>query len=178
LALLAEAGYENPGDLRFTLESSSEPNHLDSAQIIVEQWRALGIDADLLPLESAVRVDKRFSGDYTIMFDGAANPWTDPDFYSLYISSEGPVYATGIGFSNPDIDRLLEEGRAELDEAARKQIYLELETLLLEIAPFVFINFRPQTEACDARVKGYVRVPGVGSASVQFFENLWIDDES
>lgn len=176
LELLAEAGYANPADLKFTLETSSEPNHLDSAQIIVEQWRALGISADVLPLESAVRVDKRFSGDYTIMFDGAANPWTDPDFYSLYISSEGPVYATGIGFEDPEIDRLLEEGRSEIDEAARKQIYLELETRLLEIAPFVFINFRPQTEASDSRVKGYVRVPGVGSASVQFMENMWIDE--
>jgi ABC-type transport system substrate-binding protein len=177
LELLAEAGYEDPSALSFTLESSSEPNHLDSAQIIVEQWRAIGISAELQPLESSVRVDKRFSGDYTIMFDGAANPWTDPDFYSLYISTEGPVYAAGIGFSNADIDRLLAEGRSTVDEAARKAIYLELETLLLEIAPFVFINFRPQAEACAANVKGYVRVPGVGSASAQFMEWLWIDEE-
>lgn len=178
LELLAEAGYENPADLKFTLECSSEPNHLDSAQIIVETWRALGIDAELLPLESAVRVDKRYSGDYTIMFDGAANPWTDPDFYSQYIASEGSVYAAGIGFSDPEIDRLLAEGRAELDEAARKEIYLQVETRMLELAPFVFINFRPQAEACAANVKGYVRVPGVGAASTQFMEQLWIDDES
>lgn len=178
LALLAEAGYENPADLKFTLECSSEPNHLDSAQIIVETWRALGIDANLLPLESAVRVDKRYSGDYTIMFDGAANPWTDPDFYSQYIASEGPVYAAGIGFSDPEIDRLLAKGRAELDQEARKAIYLEVETLMLDIAPFVFLNFRPQAEACASNVKGYVRVPGVGAASTQFMEQLWIDDES
>ncbi|HUG13585.1 MAG TPA: ABC transporter substrate-binding protein [Thermomicrobiales bacterium] len=178
LELLAEAGYDDPSELSFTLESSSEPNHLDSAQIIVEQWRAIGISAELQPLESAVRVDKRFSGDYTIMFDGAANPWTDPDFYSLYISSEGPVYAVGIGFSDDEIDRLLEEGRSVADVAARQAIYLELERRLLEVTPFVFINFRPQAEACAANVKGYVRVPGVGSASPQFMEWLWIDDEA
>jgi hypothetical protein len=53
-----------------------------------------------------------------------------------------------------------------------------VETLMLEVAPFVFLNFRPQAEACAANVKGYVRVPGVGAASTQFMEQLWIDDES
>lgn len=176
LALLAEAGYEDPSTLKFTVESSSEPNHLDSAQVLVGQFQAIGISADLVPLESAIRVEKRSNGDYTIMFDGAANQWTDPDFYSLIVASDGPVYATGVGYNNPEVDRLLEEGRSTLDEAERKDIYKQLEEVLLEDAPFIFLYWRPQAEACAANVKGYTRVPGVGYMSVQFLENLWIDE--
>ncbi len=175
VALLADAGYQDPSKLAFTLECSTESNHFDSAQILIEQWKAIGVSADLKGLDGTIRSQKRTTGDYTIMFDGAANVFTDPDFYSLIVESDGPVYATGVKYNNPDVDRLLKEGRETIDQAKRKEIYKQLEEVLLEDAPFIYLYWRPQAEASAANVKGYTRVPGVGYMSVQFFEDLWID---
>ena len=40
-------------------------------------------------------------------------------------------------FSDPEVDRLLEEGRNTLDPEKRKEVYYEVQKLILESAPIV-----------------------------------------
>ena len=43
------------------------------------------------------------------------------------------------GYSNPDVDRLLEQARVETDESARYELYHRAENLILEDAPWVLL---------------------------------------
>ena len=49
-ALLAEAGYPNGFDMTITVPSNYQP-HRDTATVLVEQLKAVGINATILPVE-------------------------------------------------------------------------------------------------------------------------------
>jgi peptide/nickel transport system substrate-binding protein len=64
----------------------------------------------------------------------------DPDYYSRAHSSQIAV-KTGAGsnycqYSNPVVDKLLEEGRTTYDRGKRKEIYWKVQRLFDEDVPF------------------------------------------
>ncbi len=158
--LLAEAGV-NPGATRLTFDSTTLTVHMDSAQIIVTQLQRAGFtQVDLRPMDVPAQQRKRVTGEYQMMMDGFSLPWSDPDFYTAFFGTGGASYARAVGFSDETLDKLLDEARATLDQARRAAIYAQVEQRLVELAPWVFLHWRPQAEASRANVGGYVRLPG------------------
>lgn len=172
--LLAEAGV-NPATTRITFDSTTLTVHMDSAQIIVTQLQKAGFaQIELKPMDVPTQQKKRVSGDYHMFIDGFSLPWPDPDFYTVWFSSGGPLYAKPVGFADDQIDKLLAEGRATLDQTKRKAIYAQVEQRLTELAPWVFLHWRPQAEATRANVHGYTRLPGaLGNKSTGGLKYLW-----
>lgn len=73
------------------------------------------------------------------MFDvGWVADYPDPENFldHLFHSESGGNY---IGYSNPEVDRLLEQARVERDEATRFSLYQEAEALIVKDAPWVFM---------------------------------------
>ena len=176
LALLKEAGYERPADLRLLFESYNISVHFDSAQVILQALRSLGITVEFRLMEIASLLSKRTSGDYMLMMDGLSLPWSDPDVYYEYFHSAGPAYAQGAKYKNERLDKLLEEGRRITDQARRKEIYAEVERILATDAPWIFVLWRPQAEVARSAVRGYIRLPGgLGTHSTAFLERLWME---
>lgn len=172
--LLAEAGV-NPATTRIVFDSTTLTVHMDSAQIIVTQLQKAGFgQIELKPMDVPTQQKKRVSGDYQMFIDGFSLPWPDPDFNTVWFSSGGPLYAKPVGFADERIDKLLEEGRSTLDQAKRKAIYGQVEQRLTELAPWVFLHWRPQAEATRATVHGYTRLPGaLGNKSTGGLKYLW-----
>ncbi len=172
--LLAEAGV-NPAATRILFDSTTLSVHMDSAQIIVTQLQKAGFtQIDLKPMDVPTQQRKRVSGDYHMFMDGFSLPWPDPDFYMAYFSSGGASYAKAVGFGDPALDKLLDEGRVTLDQAKRKAIYAQVEQRLTELAPWIFLHWRPQAEASRASVKGYTRLPGaLGNKSLGGLKHVW-----
>jgi peptide/nickel transport system substrate-binding protein len=78
-------------------------------------------------------------------FDAIFFGWfsgTDPDqplFHSREISSEArPDAINAMGYSNPDVDRLLDAGIATSDQRERARIYRDLQLLLADDQPVLF----------------------------------------
>jgi ABC-type transport system substrate-binding protein len=176
LALLRDAGYQRPQDLRLTFEAVSLSVHLDTAQVILSGLRALGVTVDFRLIDIPVLFQKRTSGDYVMMMDGLSLPWADPDAYFEYFHSTGAAYARGAKFKQDRLDSLLEEGRRTTAVGRRKEIYAEAERILAQEAPWIFVLWRPQSETGRSAVKGYVRLPGsLGTYTTAFLERVWID---
>lgn len=117
-----------------TIKLVSTPVLLPVAEVIVEQWRAVGIDAQVL-VSSTIPSDYQA---YLAIFD----PPEDPDQYSIWHSTQE---STNISkYSNPRIDKILEDGRVELDIEERKKIYFDFQRFLLEDLPAVFL-YHPKT---------------------------------
>jgi glutathione transport system substrate-binding protein len=158
-ALLAEAGV-SPAT-RIVFDSTTLSVHLDEAQVIVTQLQRAGLTGvEIKTMDVPTQQKKRVSGDYQMMMDGFSLPWPDPDFYTAYFGTGGASYAKAVDFSDPTLDRLLDEGRVTLDQAKRAGVYARIEQRLVEQAPWVFLHWRPQAEAHRATVGGYVRLPG------------------
>ena len=84
--------------------------------------------------------------DYPNDFDTYLGGWStalDPDDYSIFHSSEIPTKETPSannfpGWKNDEADRLLKEGREELDQEKRKAIYAEFQDLIHNELPYYF----------------------------------------
>jgi peptide/nickel transport system substrate-binding protein len=134
--LLAEAGYPDGFDTTFTV-SPQYPWHLAAAEMYQADLAKIGINAELIILEWGAFLDAVFGDrDFDLQQCGWGGPFVDPDEF-LY-----PEYHSGEGwnmteFSDPEVDRLLEAGRNTLDPEKRKEIYYEVQKLIVESAPIV-----------------------------------------
>jgi peptide/nickel transport system substrate-binding protein len=158
--LLAEAGV-NPGTTRIVFDSTTLSVHMDEAQIIVTQLQRAGFtQIELKPMDVPTQQKKRVSGEYQMMMDGFSLPGPDPDFYAGYFATGGSSYARAVDFSDATLDKLLVEGGTVADQAKRAAVYGQVEQRVVELAPWVFLHWRPQAEALRSTFGGYTRLPG------------------
>ncbi|HZS32778.1 MAG TPA: ABC transporter substrate-binding protein [Methylomirabilota bacterium] len=172
--LLAEAGV-NPAATRLAFDSTTLSVHMDEAQIIVTQLQKAGFSQiELRPMDVPTQQRKRVTGEYQMMMDGFSLPWPDPDFYSSFFATGGASYARAVDFSDPVLDRLLTDARTTPDQGRRAALYAQVERRLTELAPWVFLHWRPQAEAHRAAVGGYTRLPGaLGNKSLGGLKYLY-----
>jgi peptide/nickel transport system substrate-binding protein len=72
----------------------------------------------------------------------------DPDQYSIWHSTQEATNITH--YENPRIDKLLEDGRSEIDLASRRRIYLDFQRFLVEDSPAAFLYY-PATYTVSRR---------------------------
>jgi peptide/nickel transport system substrate-binding protein len=95
-----------------------------------------GLTVKLTPMPGADRLTKYRAGD----FQATISPWTpdfpDVDSYVGPFARSGTAAAKRVGFSDPAVDALLDQGLTEFDVAARTQIYVQIQEALLDAAPY------------------------------------------
>jgi peptide/nickel transport system substrate-binding protein len=90
---------------------------------------------------------------------------TEPDFYYWFFhSSRWPTAKDPDGsnrwrYTNPELDRLVEAGRSELDPTKRKQIYGEAQRLIAEDLPIIPLWHEDNVLLSNLDVQGYTIVP-------------------
>ena len=62
-------------------------------------------------------------------------------------------------YSNPQVDTLLEAARTSSDQASRASDYQQAEKLILQDAPYVFINYGVNVQATTTNVKNFTLLP-------------------
>ena len=79
----------------------------------------------------------------------------DPDQFVVWHSSQqAPEQLNHIGYANPEVDALLERGRASCRQEERVATYHRLQQVLAEDQPLVFLYFRDALQAVSSRVHG------------------------
>jgi peptide/nickel transport system substrate-binding protein len=116
------------------LTLSTTANYLSQAQLIQSQWASVGV-------KSKVKVENGIPQDFQVLLMAMDIP-SDPDQYSFWHSTQINTNITG--YSNPKIDKLLEDGRQETDMDKRQQIYFDFQRYLVEDAPAIFLYY-PET---------------------------------
>lgn len=112
----------------------SAPVLLPIAERIAGYWNVLGINTSV---QVTSIIPSEFSAFLTI-YDIPK----DPDQYSLWHSTQ---IGTNISrYQNPRIDKLLEDGRVELNVEERKKIYLDFQRFIVEDSPAAFL-YHPTT---------------------------------
>lgn len=122
---------EVPKELKENLEIQlvSSPNLLATAESIKLDWENIGIKSNL---QISPIIPNEFQVFLTIL-DVAK----DPDQYPLWHSTQTETNISK--YSDLRIDKLLEEGRIQLDTEERRKIYLDFQRFLLEDAPAAFL---------------------------------------
>lgn len=105
------------------------PPLLSTAEEIAKYWREAGI-------ETTVQVSSIVPTEYQAFLTILHIP-KDPDQYAYWHSTQTQTNISS--YKNPRIDKLLEDGRTELQTEDRKKIYLDFQRFLLEDLPAAFL---------------------------------------
>lgn len=110
-------------------------------EVILEQWRQeLGIEVDIQQTEWATFLQDVNDKKYQMFSLGWIADYPDPqNFLDVLLHSESQSNHTN--YSNPEVDRLLEEARTERDRARRFELYNQVEQMVLDDAPWVWTWF-------------------------------------
>ena len=158
-ALLREAGHAN--GFQATLASTAQYGmHKDTAEVVQQSLRDVGIQVQLNMPDWATRVNIGNRGQYDFGVMGSAGDFNDPDSLTAFLGGGPGSLVRSFGYENPDMNRLLEQGRTEVDENRRKAIYAQVERLALQDAPLVGLSWRSQGYAMQRYVQGFKNMPG------------------
>lgn len=153
--LLAEAGYPDGFDTQFEITAGNVIAGETTGEAIAAYLADVGINVEIIPLESATWIGKWYGGGRAPMFIGMVNylPLYDVDFsYSWFWSGNQPAGA--VFFKDDRFDELFEASRLELDPDKRQAMLLELAEIHHEEAPVIYLFRQGRVHVMNPRVKG------------------------
>ena len=155
-ALLAEAGFAD--GFKITLmPTSTYENTVRQAQVVQQNLAEVGITADINAPEWSQWLELEGAGNYDVYLCGWVG-LTDADSYFYLQQHTGEVF-NFTGFSNPDLDKLLDEGRSSSDFDKRFSVYEQANKLVVDGAPYVYFYSPLGLRAWKPYVKGFVNRP-------------------
>ena len=144
--LLNAAGFARKQDgvrLHLTLKCSTEEQARLIGAALQEQWRRVGIELELRPLELATLFSDVAKGNFQITYQRWLGANTDPDFFEFAFSSKRfpPDGANRGHYRNPRIDALTDQIRLEMNQKKRKALCSELQRILADDLPYLPLWF-------------------------------------
>ena len=157
-------GGDRPAARRSPTRPPTPQATIEQAQLLKEQAEAVGMSVEIVTVDQSTQIDTAISGDFQAI--GWRNhPGGDPDQQYIWWKSGSPV---NFGkFNDPEIDRLLDEGRTTPE--GRDQIYEDLNRRFAEEVHNSGSWYTPWTVATAPDVHG---VPGEGPTSAEAFPGL------
>ena len=143
--LLAEAGYPNGFDT--VLRVSPQYDYtIRSGQIVVNDLKKVGVNVKLEQIEWGQWIARVFrEADFDMSIIGHAEAWdiknyANPKYYFRYDS--------------PKFQALFAKSEVTVDDKARKEIYVEMQKLLVEEAPVVWLFMHPRLAVTKKGLQG------------------------
>lgn len=155
--LLKEAGYEDGFSFTITVPSNYQP-HIDTAQVLVEQFKKIGVDAKIQLVEwdswlSDVYQNRQFQS--TVVGVDASN-LTGASLLQRFTSDSPKNF---INYSNEDYDAAFEKAIGSVDDEEKTTYYKECEKILSDTAANVYIQDLPEFVALNKKYTGYEFYP-------------------
>jgi peptide/nickel transport system substrate-binding protein len=157
--LLAEAGYPNGFSAVFWIPESGSgmQSPKTMAQAIQADLAAVGVTASIQTFEWGAYLNKYGKGFGQEADMGAMSFMLDPGdpapMLSLVIDSKGGF--RGAPYANPEVDRLLEEATKTTDLKKRGELYKQVQKLVVDDAPWIFVDNAIQNAAGLKKVTGF-----------------------
>jgi peptide/nickel transport system substrate-binding protein len=144
--LLDSAGFpRGVNAIRFhlTLKTSTEEQARLIGAALQEQWRKVGIDLELRPLEFATLLSDSVRGNFQLTLLRWVGANNDPDVFEFVFSSRRfpPDGANRGHYKNPRIDALTDQIRVEMDREKRKAECSEVQKILADDLPYLPLWF-------------------------------------
>jgi len=159
--LLAEAGYTDPADLgtlTFTTQGYGDVGPYITAVITLWQ-EALGVTIEPVMLDPFTYYDELYAGNTGHFYSsGWCADYPDPQNFLDVLYHSDSTQNLG-GFSDREIDALLEEARVDKDVQRRLAMYQEAERRIVDEAPVVFTSHGLSAVLVSPDLEGYVLTP-------------------
>ncbi|HET8626794.1 MAG TPA: ABC transporter substrate-binding protein, partial [Thermomicrobiales bacterium] len=160
--LLDQAGWAKGPDgirakggkkLSFTLwTGNASKAFVQDVTAMQQMWKAIGVDATPKTEEwNAFLTRLTDTHDFDIFLVGFS--WgTDPDQSTMWTTDAQTGGFNMNKYSNKQVDQLLAQGLTTLDQAKRKQLYIQMQNIIADELPNFILFFTQATAAVDKRV--------------------------
>ncbi|WP_353893112.1 glutathione ABC transporter substrate-binding protein [Proteinivorax hydrogeniformans] len=157
--LLAEAGYED--GFETVIWTNDNQTRQDIAVMVRNQLEQIGIDARIESMEFGAYLDETAAGNHDLFILGWGTVTADPDYglFPLFHSEQHGSAGNRTFYSNERVDELLEKGRTTDDEEVRMAAYTEVQEIIRDEAPWLFLNTGEERTGVNASLEGFVNDP-------------------
>jgi peptide/nickel transport system substrate-binding protein len=142
---LARCKYKTPDERKLDITWITEvPSEEKAALLMKANFDGLGFQTRINGTPWAVYTQQVTKPESTPaiseVYIDAPTPDPDSILYNMYSSKSPPTWESASHLQDAEVDKLLDEGRAETDTAKRKAIYEALEARLDAVAPAIFAS--------------------------------------
>jgi oligopeptide transport system substrate-binding protein len=139
---------------------------------MAEMWQQnLGVTITVENIESNYFLDQIYSGNHGQLFSsGWCADYPDPENFADVLFHTGSSQNNG-GYSNPDLDKLLEAARIEQDVTKRISMYQQAEQMIVDDAAALFTTHSLSYQLVKPYVKGYAFTP----IDIPIERYMWLD---
>src|SRR5256886_14372271 len=163
--LLSDAGVQTPVKVNFIIGNTPDGRRIGEA--IKSMAADGGFDVQLEPTEFSASLDVTDAGKFQ-MFQIGWSGRVDPDGnITPFVSTKGSQNISG--YSNPDVDKWLNDARATQDPAQRKDLYGKVIGKIQEDSPLIYLWRQPHLGGLSNKVgkiqmfqDGLLRLSGAG----------------
>jgi peptide/nickel transport system substrate-binding protein len=167
--LLDDAGVS---DVTMELMVTNEyPETVTAAQVIDDQLGEIGIDVTIRELDFGSWLDEQAAGNFDAFMLGWLGNIDPDDFY--YAQHRTDANFNFHGYSNPEVDELLDEARATIDEDERKELYDQAVEIIVDEVSYLYLYNPDVINAWVPRVEGYTTRP---DSAIRFVETSLSED--
>jgi peptide/nickel transport system substrate-binding protein len=168
--LMTEAGYPNGFKTKLLNRAVKLP-YIDYGVYLITAWKKIGVEAEHNLEESASWSKSRQTGNFAVLADPYGSAGTgDPDQIMTKFTTTGS--ANYGGFSDPEVDRLFELQKVELDRQKRIDLVKQMQKIIIGKGYFLPGLYWTRIEARSVRIKNYE--PHHSHHMNRRFEDVWL----
>ena len=150
-----------PFELELVIMSGSATT-TQFAQMVQAEMKKVGVDLELATLDPAIAVQRILSGNYQSAYLGFDLD-NDPDPFNILHSSQFPPRGQNfVYYRNPEVDRLIETARKDLDRSRRKDMYWRIHEIVADEQPYTWTIQVSSKWGVSKRVRGVELSRGYG----------------
>jgi len=183
-ALLEEAGFKKGADgkrLKVTLDYDGfgGPIGPRSAEFLKQSLARVGVELDLRTGDTATYLRRIFTDqDYDLM-TSSLHRLPDPTLgvQRLYWTKniiKGAPWTNGSGYSNPELDKVMEAAAAEPDEARRKALIKQWQQIVQEDVPLIELIEQTWVTVSTARLRKHALQ---GDGLFASYADAWLESK-
>lgn len=151
--LLKEAGYENGLTLDFAVNAGRQMNNREISQVIANQLSKAGITVNIVEKENGLFTsDLKSKKIEDLYFMGIGGKYASSELISRISFSTDQRYST---YSNKEFDELRTKAGSTVKEEDAKELWKQLQELVKEEAPAIFLYQEPSIYAYNKKVKNF-----------------------
>ncbi len=154
-ALLKQAGVALP--VKVELLTPNQPDQMQAAEVIQSMVAEAGFDLRIQAIEFASSLQASQRGDYQLYLIGWSGR-VDVDGNTYQFLHTGQANNAS-HYSSPTVDKLLDEGRALIDQAKRRPIYAQVFQQVQQDLPLSYLYNTRNIVAMTAKLQGFRPVP-------------------
>lgn len=154
--LMAEAGYADGFTLNL-LVNTETAERISIATAVQSMLAQININVTIEQNDWPTVLQRTGNGEHDMSVLGWGTLTGDADYglYSVFHSSSPATAGNRAFFANDRVDELLDFGRNTMDPALREQAYHEVQEIVREQAPWVFVNHTEVIAGLQNDVQGF-----------------------